>query len=40
MKRMATLAAFVAAFSFFCGATTETGVVEARAAALSPKDAK
>ena len=33
MKRMATLAAFVAAFSFFCGATTETGVVEARAAA-------
>ncbi len=33
MKRMATLAAFVAAFSFFCGATTETGVVEARATA-------
>ena len=33
MKRMATLAAFVAAFSFFGGTTTETGVVEARAAA-------
>ena len=33
MKGMATLAAFVAAFSFFCGATTETGVVEARATA-------
>ena len=36
MKRMATLAAFVAAFSFFGGVTVETGVVEARAAARQP----
>ena len=33
MKSMATLAAFVAAVSFLGGTTTETGVVEARAAA-------
>ncbi|SHE36746.1 S66 peptidase family protein [Schwartzia succinivorans] len=33
MKRMATLAAFVAAFSFFGGVTAEMGVMDARAEA-------